>query len=177
VTNESTTGSVNGYNSATTVTATFMAGFSLFGVLTVGAQYNETFEWDYQKTTQSKRGTSQTATVTLKTGTVGYHDVVDVYYDTLFNSFAFAHAPTILTVGGGTLVGAALSPRGAPLPNRPITVTFADGQKRTVVTNAQGVYRVLGAPAGEATIDTGRESTRVVVVPGRETPADLRFAE
>ena len=177
VTNESTTGSLNGYNSSTTVTATFMAGFNLFDVLTVGAQYSETFEWDYQKTTQSKLGTSQTATVMLKTGTVGYHDVVDVYYDTLFNSFAFAHAPLRLGVASGSLVGTALSARGVPLGNRPVTVTFADGQKRTVVTNAQGVYRVFGAPVGEAKVYTGRESARVVVTEGRETPVSLRFAE
>ena len=177
VTNESTTGSLNGYNSATTVTATFMAGFNLFDVLTVGAQYSETFEWDYQKTTQSKLGTSQTATVMLKTGTVGYHDVVDVYYDTLFNSFAFAHPPITINFASASIVGTALSARGVPLANRLVTVTFADGQKRTVVTNAQGVYRVFGAPAGDAMVDTGRESARLVVTDGRETPVSLRFAE
>ena len=44
-------GTITGYDSATTVTATFVAGFNLFDILAVSAQASETFEWDYQKTT------------------------------------------------------------------------------------------------------------------------------
>jgi hypothetical protein len=113
----------------------------------------------------------------LKTGTVGYHDVVDVYFDTLFNSFAFAHPQPVLTEGGAAIFGTALSSSGAPLANRPVKVTFADGQTRTVVTNAQGVYRVVDAPLGQAKIDTGLESSFVVVEPGKEATVTLRFPE
>lgn len=184
VTNESTSGTVTGYNSATTLTATFSAGFSLFDVLNFTAQGSETFEWDYQKTTQSKQGSQQTATVTLRTGTVGYHDVVNVWYDTQFNSFAFVHpAPTLQVAAGAaaaanvSLLGTALTAAGAPLANQPVTVTFANGVKRTVITNAQGTYRVYDAPEGEATISNGRDSTKVSVVSGREIPVALRFTE
>ncbi len=94
-TREATQGSSTGFNTATTATFSMGTGFNLFGVLGADVMAGLTFEWDYQKTTQSKQGIQASATANLKTTSVGYYSVFNVYYDTLFNSFAFSPPPAV----------------------------------------------------------------------------------
>ncbi len=99
MTNEQTSGSTLGINTAVTASISVGSGGDI-GFFGGSVQLTDSFEWDYQKTQQAKVGTAETATVTLTTSTVGYHDTVDVYFDTLFNSFAFIHPPISLVVNG-----------------------------------------------------------------------------
>lgn len=175
VTHESTSGSTSGYNTATTASITFQTGFNFFGLLAAGVQAGLTFEWDYQKTTQSKMGTSQTASVMLKTSTVGYHQVVFVYYDTLFNSFAFTYQGPMTETPA--ISGVAVTASGAPAANQPVVVSFADGTSRTVITNARGIYRIFDAPPGEATVTTQLHSERTAIVANKTVKVDVLAAE
>ena len=98
-------------------------------------------------------------------------DVVD-HADTTLRSFAFACSAALVSVSHVSIIGTALSVSGVALANRPVTVTFADGQKRTI-TNAQGSTDLRRPQAGD--VDTGavqRESASWM----RKTPVTCAFS-
>jgi hypothetical protein len=82
-----------GWTSSVGVSVTFTEGFSLFDVLKAQVQESASLTWTYSQTTTWTQGTTQSASASLTTPTVGFHQVYDVWYDTAFNSFAFAPPP------------------------------------------------------------------------------------
>ena len=163
-TNEATNGTQTGVTTAVTAGVSLSAGIP--DVLTT--QLTLTFEWDYQATTQSKVGNSESATATLQSPTVGYHGVYDVYFDTLFNSFAFSPPPinnvnNLNSVTRVNLVGQVTDVNGAPVAGQPVKIQFADQTTRIVGTHSDGTYEVLAAPEGSAIVETGGVTSHVVV--------------
>ncbi len=82
----------------TSVTATYSAGFKFFGLLNVGVSGSETWDWSHTSTTTNTTGTTETAQALLKSPTVGYHATYNVYFDSLYSTFAFAAPPLVLSL-------------------------------------------------------------------------------
>ena len=89
VSNLTIRGSSSQVQNALSVQVVAQTGFSFFGLLSAGVQAGGTVEWDYTSGSQTTQTKTQQASVTLQTPTVGYNNVVAVYYDSLFKSFAY----------------------------------------------------------------------------------------
>jgi hypothetical protein len=69
--------------------------------------------------------------------------------------------------GPGQLGGTIVDPQGAVIANAQVTVTsIATGISRTVRTNASGLWRVGGMPAGEVKIEASAKGFRTTVMHG-----------
>jgi hypothetical protein len=93
--NSATNGMSFGASVDTSVTATYSAGFKFFGLLNAGVSGSETWDWSHTSTTTHTSGTTEMAQALLKTTTVGYHATYNVYYDSLYSTFAFASPPLV----------------------------------------------------------------------------------
>ena len=144
------------------------AGFSFFG-LGEKAEVIGSATWTNTSSTGTSYGSVQKAKVELNTTTVGFHDVIDVYEDSIYHTFAFVSEtqgtglPASSAAASGTIRNAA----GQALARQLVTVTFADGRSRRVFTDARGTYRVFRAPAGALRIASGDAVTQATVVAGR----------
>jgi hypothetical protein len=71
-------------------------------------------------------------------------------------SLGFVSAPAHLAAqaGTGTFSGTVVDDQGAAIPGANVTATeLATGATRTTASNAEGVFRLAGLPAGRYTID------------------------
>jgi hypothetical protein len=162
VSNETESGSIEG--STHKVTATLLVGFDFLGT---GSKIGGGFEWDYENTTEKiQEGHAQEIEVILRSSTVNYHDVVDVYMDTMFNSFAYVSTVASPTARRAPdLSGTVKDRNGRPAFNSLVTVTAPDGTRRRVFTNARGIYRVfgLGKRSGKANVSVGAQKQQVTL--------------
>ena len=134
--------------------------------------------WRNTNSAGNCNGSSQTATVDLSTTTVGYHDVIDVYEDSIYHSFAFVSETQGigLKVANADVAGIVKNGMGKPVANQPITIKFADGATRKVFSNAQGKYRIFRVPPGSMTITSGGLVSTANFVSGRPIARDLTVA-
>jgi hypothetical protein len=89
--------------------------------------------------------------------------------------------PTYLAAqaGSGTLSGTVVDEQGAAVPGANVTATeLATGATRTAASNAEGVFRLAGLPAGRYTVDVnldGFQPLKITDVP--LAPAEIRSLE
>ena len=141
----------------------FTSGPELFGQ-EEKATVVESLSWTSTSSVGNCNGSTQTALVDLATPTVDYHDVIDVYEDSVYHTFAYVsesggagfHAD--IADISGTLKDSA----GKALANQSILIKFANGKTRTVFTNAQGVYRIFQVPPGKLQITAHNQSGDIV---------------
>lgn len=113
-------------------------------------------------------GTSQAAVIDLVSSTVGFHDKIDVWEDSIFHSFAYVSE----TQGVGFraesagISGVVTNSAGTPLAKQLIVVKFADGSTQKLFSNAQGKYRIFNLHPGPVTLTVGRSVRKVTFVPG-----------
>ncbi len=131
--------------------------------------------WKNTNSAGNCNGSSQTATVDLSTTTVDYHDVIDVYEDSLYHSFAYVSETqgVGLKLASAGVTGIVENSAGKPVANQLITVKFADGSTRKLFSNAQGAYRIFRVPPGPLAITSGGSVTRADFVPGQEIRKQL----
>jgi hypothetical protein len=160
VSNESASGSIEGTTQK--VTVTMMTGFEFLGT---GAKIGGGWEWDYENTTESSTGQTQEIELVLRTSAVLYHDNIDVYMDSMFNSFAYvSKVANPLAKREPDLSGTVKDRNGVPVFNALVEVTAPDGTKRRVFSNSRGVYRVFDlANSGEATVRVGSQQHTVIM--------------
>lgn len=160
--------SLNITNSTTTTTSqsetfTSTSGASVSG--TVGVKFgpigistttttSQSWNWSQTTTAAQSRGTSTIDSASFGTKTAGYMDNVTIYWDTLYGTFLFRSQ----NAGDGTApeqppqMEATMATGGQPQGNQYVELTFADGSKRLVRTDASGHFSVRGAPAGAVTM-------------------------
>jgi hypothetical protein len=173
ISDEQANGLISGITTQLNVGVAFDSGID-FGVKATLA-FGLTFEWDYESTTNVSTGTKEEATVKLKTGTVGYHDVIDVYQDTVFKTFAFvSHHKAALGLSD-RVSGFVLTKRREPAFNKRVEAVALNGATRTAFTNAQGIYRLYDLPDGELRVTVEGETKIVTLLPGKkiELPFEL----
>jgi hypothetical protein len=134
-----------------------------------------TVTWTNTNSAGNCNGASQTATVDLSSTTVGYHDVIDVYEDSIYHSFAYVSETqgVGLKVASADVTGVVKNSGGKPVVNQPITVKFADGSTREIFSNAQGKYRIFRVPPGTVTLTSGGSVSTAKFVSGQPTVKDL----
>lgn len=132
-------------------------------------------EWTWETTDENSTGVVQKYEVLLKTAVVGYHSVIDVYEDTLFNSMAFVSAVGPSDVASALISGVAYDADGKPLANEMIAVRLPTGDLRRVFSNAHGIYRVFGVPDGKMRVALRGKEQEVEVRTGAPVKLDLNF--
>lgn len=101
-------------------------------------------QWTNTSSSGSTNQTTQTATVVVGGPAFGYSDGADVqvYWDTIYNSFMFAFLAVPPSLSG-TFTDAL----GAPVPHQEVEVTAGPHVFHTI-TDAKGQYRFYGTPSG-----------------------------
>jgi len=157
-----------------TVDVDAVFGFSASFILEAGVKVGARLTFEQMSTDDLAAGTTQRATVSLKSSTVGYSEVVDVYYDRIYKTFAFKGHGRV-NANAPNLSGMVRDAAGGPVANQVVTVTFPNGAIRKVGTNSSGQYRIYEAPtAGNATFSTATEQK--VVALNAKASIDLRAA-
>jgi hypothetical protein len=166
ITNTEIQGSLSQTQASLTVSVTVTSGFNLFGVVGGGGSIGGNFEYDITNATQTTSAHAQQASVKLQTSTTGFHNVVDVYYDSLFRSFLYvADAPPV-PASNASIDGRLLDASGRPLVHQLVTVTMPNGARRRLGTDSRGNYRVFNVGAGRATVVAGGTTHQIAVTPG-----------
>jgi hypothetical protein len=113
--------------------------------------------------TTASNGAVQSASVTVGTPSSTYTGptLLQVYWDTAFNSFALAFVDTSSRVL--SVVGTVSEKGQTPAADRPVTMTGPDGVVHTTYTNAKGMYRFYDASAGNVVITSGATKKNVSV--------------
>jgi hypothetical protein len=142
-------------------------------VLNANVGVGGTFEWDYKSTTNVSAGTKEEATVTLRTGTVGYHAVIEVYQDTIFKTVAFVSKTKKIPGESAVIFGTVTNLHRIPIFNERVDVIQGNGDSRTVFTNAQGIYRLFSIPEGDVHITVA--GVTKVVTPHSNQKVELSF--
>lgn len=121
--------------------------------------------WSSSTSSGTVNTSQYNANTVFSTTTVGFHDLIDIYFDTVYNTFVFVSE----TNGQGIpadekpSISGTLTRNGKTLANSPVVVKFSNGTTREVFTNAKGIYRVYRAPEGAATVETiGRTKNLIV---------------
>jgi len=134
-----------------------LVGIEIDFIGKAGLKVGGTYEWEYDKSKEDTTGQTQEIELKLASSTVGYHDVIDVYFDSVFQSFSYASRTAgLIKAEASALSGTVTDNSGKPVMNERVFVTLPDGTKRTVLTNARGIYRVFDVPKNSiATIQFG----------------------
>ena len=144
-----------------TVGLTLKTGAGFLGFAETTFKDTTSWEWTNKSSHSSTTGTSQSASVTIGGPAYGYSGptVMQVYIDTMYQTFAFEVVPvTQLEVGiNGTLVDAA----GKPLPQTEVTLVEKGITHRTF-TNGKGEYTFFGSIRGPVTVQADGVPPRVV---------------
>jgi hypothetical protein len=144
------------------------AGIDFFGA-SEKVTVVESVTWKDTSSVGNCNGATQGATVDLATPTVGFHDVIDVYEDSIFHGFAYVSETqgAGLPASDANISGAIKDAGGVPLANQLVVVKFADGSTRELFSNAQGNYRIFKVPPGATRITSGDSVSLVTFVSGR----------
>jgi hypothetical protein len=131
---------------------TASGGIDFLDVLKATFATQDTWTWQDIKTTQTQTGTEQKATLLMGGPAFGYTGPanMDVFYDTLYMTFAFVPnelSPTALH-------GAVSSSQGKPVVGQLVTAT-AGGVKYRTYTNAKGEYHFSRPFTGAIDVQTG----------------------
>lgn len=155
-----------------TVEIEALFGLSASFVIEAGVKGGGRLTFEYTSSDELATGTTQRASLSLKSSTVGYSEVVDVYYDRIFKTFAFKGHGQV-AANAPNLSGMVRDANGSPVANQVVTVTFPNGSIRKVGTDSTGQYRIYEAPSsGNATFSTGTEQK--VVPLGVKASIELR---
>lgn len=167
--NEAVKSNLSGFTADASVE--ILAGFELSFFVTSGLKVGGVWEWGYENSTEVSVGETQSASVKLSTDTVGYGADYNVYYDSLFRTFAFKKLPAL--AGSQVVTGFVSDAAGKPVANEVIDVVLADGSARKVATDARGHYRLRNVLPGLVELSVRGESRAIEVSPGAEPAADL----
>ncbi|MFO0639935.1 MAG: carboxypeptidase-like regulatory domain-containing protein [Polyangiaceae bacterium] len=154
------------------VDATF--GLSASFVIEAGVKVGGRVTFESTSSDDLSQSSGQRASLKLKSSTVGYDEVVDVYFDRVFKTFAFKGHGQLMG-RPPTMGGVVRQANGAPAAGQVVTVKLSDGSLRRLGTDAAGRFRILELPSGgAATIATGSDQKMVPVTPTAQV--ELRAA-
>lgn len=137
------------------------AGFS--GLFSASLKVSTSLEWTNSSSKSSSNTATQSATVTVGGPAFTYTGPTDVlvYWDSVFNSFAFAFADQP-AAHSGTMMDA----NGQPVAYEPVTLS-SGGQQLSTFTDSRGGFRFYGATEGEAELSVREKKLKVQVGAGQ----------
>ena len=109
-------------------------------------------EWTNKSSQSSTTGTSQSASVTVGGPAFGYpgSTVMDIYFDTMYKTFAFELVP--VEQEQLAIEGTAVTIQGVPLALTEVILKQRGREYRTY-TNSKGQFRFFGNITGPATVE------------------------
>jgi hypothetical protein len=164
VTDEQAEGVISGTSQELSVGLTLEVGFKLLTFLESSVKANLTWEWSYEKSTNITTGTKEEATISLRTTTLEYDDVIDVYQDMMFRTFAFASKTGRVRRTSAVISGVVTNLAHKPLINQRVVAIQTDGRAQETVTNAQGIYRLFAIPEGKLRIEVAEVVKEITLV-------------
>lgn len=122
--------------------------------------------WSNSRMEGGTTGSTQSASVTIGGPSFGYTGPTDiaVYYDVLYQTFAFAPVQGVLR----KLHGVVLSREGKKVPGQEV-IAVAGGVKYRTFTNAAGEYRFFDKMFGPVEIRAGNANMRILDVQANRT--------
>jgi hypothetical protein len=164
-------GLIEGYQHQTQLS--FQYGASVSFITSASAFAGVTFQYTYQKVTQSNTGTITDAQGLLESNTVCWHQGIDVYWDGAFGTYLFL--PTDQGSSdcnekpGST--GLVFNGSGQPMANAQVTGTLPDGTLWITTTNAQGLFKFYRLPSGTTSFPiNGPAGSTVTILTGPGAP-------
>ena len=138
-------------------TETYKVGVSLsvggtfFDLIKAKLVDKATWAWTNKSSTSTVNGESQSATVTVGGPAFGYSGptLMQVYLDTIYNTFVFVVAPSSLQKAA--LVGTLVTGAGAPMPNSEVSM-IESGRTHVTFTDAKGGFAFYGKMNGSAIV-------------------------
>ncbi len=158
----------NDYSIGVTVSLNQFTFLSLFAA---SLTTQDTWTWQDITTTATQTGTEQKASLTMGGPAYGYSGPanMDVYYDTLYMTFAFV--PNELSPDA--LHGTISSSQGKPVVGQLVTATAA-GVKYRTYANAKGEYHFSKRFTGPIDVQTGSAALHLPVLEAGKS-VDLRL--
>lgn len=126
---------------------------NFFG-LKAGIKLGVLANWQCQDRTEKNTGSSEYINALLQTSTTCYYQAFDLYWDAVFASYAFVPSGTgyhNACTETAPVSGRVLDANGRPMQNVSVVATLPSGIRRTVLTNAQGRYRIFDVRVGKVT--------------------------
>jgi hypothetical protein len=110
-----------------------------------------TWTWTNKSTNTTSTETSSAATAVVGGPAYGYTggSLIEIYYDTIYNTFAFVQQSA--NANSVALAGSLVDMHGAPVPNQRITLTARNGNRATF-TDTKGRFTFLGPINGKVTV-------------------------
>jgi hypothetical protein len=152
-------------------------------LFSVSVSQKQQWTWTQTSSIQTSSGIAHAALVTLGSSTVKLGCHIDVYEDTVYNTFAFVTPPACALLPPGAmrmvqpppfaLVGTVTNGNRSPVYNQLVIVSFATGGVQRLYTDHHGQYVVYTAPAGPVQINVGGSIANQTIVPGQTVVANF----
>lgn len=132
------------------LSVTAVGGFLDFAKATL--KDTASWEWTSKSSQSATTGTAQSATVRVGGPAYGYSGatVMQVYFDTIYKTFAFAVVPA--STQEAAVKGTLKAVNGTPLTETDVVLVESGIKKYRTFTNAKGEYTFFGDISGPATI-------------------------
>lgn len=155
LTSDTITKTSNQFSDSYGVTITASAGLD-FGVLSAKLTASDKMTWTNTNTSGSSTDNKQSASLTVACASSSYTGptLVDVYLDTLYNTFLFAFDPrstAAIREDQARVQGTVLAPDGTPAVHEEVHLTVGNETLKTF-TDSEGRYFFFHAPEGAASV-------------------------
>ncbi|KXU92110.1 hypothetical protein CR51_31240 [Caballeronia megalochromosomata] len=124
-----------------------------FSYDSIGIMLGATSGWENDNKSEMTQTSTQDIILLPLTSTIGYHAVYDVYYDSIFRTYAFVLSPN--QSENLVLSGKVVRSGGLAAGAEAVTVTEANGRKVHFITNAKGEYKYYGTKNTPYTLAIG----------------------
>ena len=172
--NEMAVGTVQGKSQTGSLKVQIGGEVAFFIRLSVKAGFE--FEWEFEESKTETTGSVQRAELELRSETVGFSRVFDVYYDAWFDTFAFVQRGGLRAISAAALQGILVDENDRTIADRLVTVRLAGGSRQRTFTNGRGEYKFFDVPPGQHSIEVG-SAVQTLSVPVEPTVANLHFHE
>jgi hypothetical protein len=137
---------------------TVQGGFDFTDFLKLSLKEENVFTWTHSNITAASTGSEQKASLTMGGPAFGYSgpENIAVYYDTIYNTFAFFP----FEARGETIHGVVLGSNGKPRVGVAVTAT-AGGRQYHTFTNVKGEYHFTSQLRGPIVIQAGAVSQQL----------------
>lgn len=151
---------------------TVMTGGGVSFFVEIGVKVGGKLSFEGVSAEEGTTTASQRANLDLSSSTVGYREVVDVYFDRVYRTFAFkGRGRPIENLPNVT--GIVRDAAGRAMGGQVVTLKMPDGSFRRTGTDAKGQYRLYDVPTGgSATVMTGGDAKTITLQKG--AVVDLR---
>jgi hypothetical protein len=141
ITNAKTATATTSTEDTLKVDANVSGSGSFLGFASFKLKDSASWEWTNKSSDSASVGTSESAQLTIGGPAYGFigPSVIQVYYDTIYRTFAFALVAA--SSSPAALTGTVLTQDGKPAANTPVTLIESSGESHLTYSNQHGAFR------------------------------------